>query len=583
MKGTIKKIWLVLFVLPLFVFPARAETSHSPLQEPYRRYTLTPGKPGGRLVIAVANDPKSFNPVVAQETSTNVVTDLIFEGLVYIHPLTMEVMPGLAEHWQSSNGGREWIFYLRRGARWNDGMPVTAADVVFTFNELVYNDDIPTSSRDIFTIDDKKITVEKIDDYTVRFKLPATFGPFLRAMAQEILPWHKYRAAVREKKFTFSLGLDTSPDEIVGSGPFRLKEYRPGERIVFERNPYYWKKDAAGARLPYLNEIIYLIAPGADATLLRFLDREIDYCALKPRDLSLLGPQRESGNFTIYDAGPSFNENFLVFNQTPGLNPLTQKPFVAPHKREWFVDREFRRAVAYAINRKKIIDIIYNDLGEEEDSPLTPANRFFYNPVTVKYPYDPARARQILDSLGMREGDADGFRRDSSGNRLEINFYTNADNDERVQTAALVKTDLEAVGIKVNFLPLDFNNLVAKLSATRDWEAVLMGFTGGLEPHFGKNVWSYHGTLHVWNRSGQAIAPFEQEIEDIFNKAARSTNEKERKRFYDRWQYLVSQELPLIHLAVPRVIYAVRNRFGNLYPTVYGGAFGELDQVYVKE
>ena len=229
-----------------------------------------------------------------------------------------------------------------------------------------------------------------------------------------------------------------------------------------------------------------------------------------------------------------------------------------------------------------MIDFVLNGLGEEQFSPLTKANTFFYNDNVVKSGYDPVEAQKLLRAAGFVDKDEDGVLKDRNGHKLEINFYTNADNTERVQMAALVKSDLEKVGFKINFMPLDFNNLVVKLSSTNDWEMVFMGFTGGIEPYFGKNVWSYKGGLHVWNRSGKPIAGYEQEIEDIFEKSARTIDDKERKKLFNRWQFIVSSELPLIHTVVPATLFAVRNRFGNLYPTVFGGAFGEIEYIYVK-
>lgn len=532
--------------------------------------------------MASTSDPKSFNPIVAQEVSTTEITSLIFEGLVRSNPLTLAVEPNLAKAWKISRGGREWIFYLRDDVYFNDGVQLKADDVLFTFNDLVYNPDIPTSSRDIFNLNGKKILVEKIDDFTVKFTLPCVFGPFLRAMGQEILPKHKYEKSVKEKKFTFSLGLDTPLCDIVGTGPFRLKKYMPGERVVFEKNPYYWKKDASGQKLPYLDEVVFVIMQSQDTSLLKFLDGELDYYSLRPADIAILGPLKEKGNFSLYNAGPSFGENFIVFNQTPGINPATKKPFVADYKLRWFGAQGFRRAVSLAIDREKMIDFVLNGLGEEQFSPLTKANTFFYDDNVVKNDYDPVEAKKLLRDAGFVDKAEDGVLKDSSGHKLEINFYTNADNTERVQMAALVKSDLEKVGFKINFMPLDFNNLVVKLSSTNDWEMVFMGFTGGVEPYFGKNVWSYKGGLHVWNRSGKPTADYEREIEDIFEKSTRTIDEKERKKLFNRWQFIVSSELPLIHTVVPSTLFAVRNRFGNLYPTVFGGAFGELEYIYVK-
>ncbi|MBU1122793.1 MAG: ABC transporter substrate-binding protein [Candidatus Omnitrophica bacterium] len=534
------------------------------------------------MFSSLISDPKSFNPVVAQETSTTQITSLIFEGLTRTDPLTLEVLPNLAQKWETDDGV-EWIFYLRQDVKWSDGIKFSADDVVFTFNELVYNPQIPTSSRDIFTVDGETIEVIKIDEYTVKFKLPFIFAPFLRALSQEIMPKHKYSFLVSENKFTFSMGLDSKPEDIVGTGPFCLKQYLPSQMVVLEKNPFYWKKDSCGNKLPYLEKLVFIILSNSDISLLKFLENEIDYYSLRPQDLAILGPRQFKDKFTIYNAGPSLGSNFLVLNQNPEINPHTKKKYVTDYKLGWFGDRRFRQSISLAIDREKIITIVLNRLGIEQYSPLSSANKFFYTDDIQKYPYNLKAAKQLLFDMGFKDTNADGILEDNEGKRLEVNFFTNANDTQRVQIATLVKTDLAKLGMKINFLPLDFNNLVSKLTASHDWEMVLIGLTGGVEPYFGKNVWSYKGNLHMWNPTGKPIAEFEKEIEDIFNASARTLDTEERKKLFIRWQQIVSNELPLIYTVVSNSLYAVRDKFANLYPTVYGGAFSEIEYIFLKE
>lgn len=547
--------------------------------EPCKDYFFACGQAGGELIIPVTSDPKSFNPIVAQETSTTQITSLIFEGLTRTHPLTLEVLPNLAKKWETIDG-KNWIFYLREDVYWSDGVQFTADDVLFTFNELIYNPDIPTSSKDIFTVEGKTISVEKINDYAVRFILPFSFAPFLRSLSHDILPAHKYRKLVLNKNFTFSMGVDAKPDDIVGTGAFRLKKYLPGERVVLERNPLYWKKDSSGNKLPYLDRVLFIILPSLDTALLKFLEQEIDYYPLRAQDISVLGPRQKTDNFTMYNAGPGLSSQFLVFNQNPGVNSQTKKVFVTPYKLQWFRSKQFRQAISYAVNRKKIIDVVLNGLGIPQYSTLNPSHTLFYDKNIQEYPYDVGKAKQLLKDLGFSDRDNDGVLEDRQGNRLEINFFTVANDTERMQISTLIKKDMETVGIKVNFLPLDFNTLVNKLTVSFDWEMILIGLTGTIDPYFGKNVWSYRGSLHVWNSTGKALDPYEEEIESIFDLSAKTLDEEKRKILFSRWQQIVSEELPLIHTIVPYTIFAVRNKFGNVYPTVYGGAFSEIEYIY---
>ncbi|HPN88350.1 MAG TPA: ABC transporter substrate-binding protein [Candidatus Omnitrophota bacterium] len=554
----------------LFVSPASFSKNFSPY--------------GGTIVLSTTSDPKSFNDIIAKETSTTAVTSLIFEGLTTVNAFNLKVEPNLAKSWTISEDGLTWTFYLRKDVLWNDGVPFSADDVVFTFNSLIYNDEIPSSSRDIFTIDGKKFDIKKIDDGTVQFILPVKFAPFLRSMGQSILPKHKLEEVVKNKKFNFTWGIDTNPYEIVGTGPFQLVAYKPGERLVFKSNPYYWKKSAQGQKLPFLEKIVYLIVQNPETALLKFIDGELDYYALSGKDFPLLKPQEKKNNFTIFETGPSFGTNFIVFNQNLGVNEKTQKPFVEEKKLKWFTNVSFRQAVSHAIDRKKIIEILNNGLGFEQYSPISQADGFWYNPDVKTYGYDLDRARRILKEAGFEDRNKDGIIEDSDGSPVEFNLYTNSGAIERIQIAGIIIHDLEKLGMKVNFKILEFNALVSKLTSTFDWDAILLGLTGGgADPHFGQNVWISSGQLHMWYpRQKEPATHWERRIDEIFSEAVKELNEETRKKLYDEFQMIVSEQVPLIYTVLTSNIFAVRNKFGNLKPTNYGGPFHNIEEIYIK-
>ena len=542
------------------------------------------GKYGGKIILAAVSDPKSFNDIVAKETSTTMVTGYIFEGLTRNNAETLKMEPHLAEKWEVSEDGLNWIFYLRKGVKWSDGQPFTADDVIFTFNDLIFNDAIPSSARDIFTIEGKIIKVEKIDNYTVRFILPKRFAPFLRGMSQAILPKHKLEQSVLDGKFNFTWGIDTDPKEIVGTGAFKLAKYRPGERIVFKRNPYYWKKSEAGEYLPFMDEVIYILVQNADTQVLKFLEGELDYCAIGGKHYPLLKPLEKERNFTVYEVGPNFGTNFIVFNQNRGMNPETGEPYVDRMKIKWFTNLYFRKAVAHAIDKTKMITILMNGLGYPQDAAMSPTAGFFYNSQTLKYDYDLSKAKKVLHDAGFMDRNEDGVIEDADGNDIKFNLYTNSNSPERIQIAAIIRRDLMQLGMKVNFLPLEFNALVSKLNASFDWDAIILGLTGGIEPHFGKNVWESSGQLHLWYPLQEEPATqWERRIDDIFNLGVQELDEDKRKTLYDEHQMIISQQLPLIYTVLGSNIFAVRNKFGNLNPTSYGGAFHNLEEIYVLE
>lgn len=541
-------------------------------------------KQGGKLILSTTTGPKSFNPIVAKETSTTAITGLIFEGLTRTNGVTQKVEPNLAKSWKISADGKTWTFYLREDVSWFDGEPFSADDVAFTFKQLIFNPEIETSARDIFTVEGKSIEVERIDKFTVRFHLPTKFAPFLRAMSQNILPKHILAKAVERGEFNYFWGINTKPDKLIGTGPFKLKNYLPGERIVLEKNNKYWRKDNTGCRLPYLKEIVYVIVQNQDVALLKFLEGEIDYTAVRGQDYPIIKPKESEGNFTIYDVGPVLSSNFLVFNQNKTTNPKTGQTYISSNKLSWFRNEKFRKAVSYAIDRQAIIDIVFNGLGYRQYSPVSKSAGFFHNPDVKKYSYNPEKALKLLGEIGIYRVSQNGVLADKAGNQIKFNLFTPARNNQRRDIANIVRKDLEDIGMEVNFVPLAFNQIVAKLDSTYNWDSILIGLTGGIEPHFGKNVWSSSGHLHMWNpKQNEPETDWEAEIDKIFNQAVQVLDRKKRKIFYNRWQEIVADKLPLIYTVQPADIFAIRDKFGNLEPTSYGGAFHNLEEIYVEK
>jgi len=493
---------------------------------------------------------------------------------VRINGVTLKVEPSLAEKWEHDKSGKIWKFYLRKGVKWQDGEEFTADDVVFTFNSLIYNKEIPTSSRDIFTIDGKKIKVRKIDKYTVEFQLPEKFAPFLRLMTQEILPEHKLIDRVKKGIFNSSWGVNENVENIVGTGPFKLKEYRPGEWVILDKNPLYWKKDKEGRKLPYIERIVFLIVADPNMAILKFRAGEIDVISIRGQDYPVLKPLEKKKNFKIYKLGPSLGSEFLTFNQSLSA-PIPK------YKIKWFRNLNFRKAVAHCIDKKSIIKNVYGGFGISQDGPMNISSGFFYNKNIKRYEYDLEKAKELLKKENFYWKNGQLYDKDS--HPVEFTILTNSNNFERIQIGNIIQDDLTKIGMKVNLLPVEFNTLVSKLSVSKEWEAVIIGLTGGIEPHGGKNVWMSNGQLHLWNLyPGNQITEWEKELNEIFEKGAKELNPEKRKRLYDRWQEIVAEKLPVIYTVNPIVMYAIKNKFGNIHPTVYGGVFHNIEEIYIK-
>jgi peptide/nickel transport system substrate-binding protein len=533
-----------------------------------------PEPPRKTLVIAVAAEPKSFNELIAQETTTTQVTGFLFEGLTRLNTETGKIEGRLAEGWESDADGLSWTFHLRRDVSWFDGRPFTSGDVVFTYRDLIYNPRVVTPAKDVFTLDGRGIEVTAPDPHTVVFKLPRRFAPLLLALTQSIYPRHVLEKSLENDRFQSTWGVDTPPAEIVGTGPFKLSVYRPGERIELVKNGNYWRKTAGGKRLPHLEKIIMIIVPSPDGRLLKFLEGETDVYQLTGGDFPLLSPRQGRGRFKLWDLGPATGSNFLAFNQ--GVeNPV---------KRKWFRSLAFRKAVAHALDRGAMIDIIYNGLGEEQCSPLSPSNPVFYNSSVPCYESDPDRSGELLRRVGFADRDGDGFLEDGEGHAVEFLLVTNTENPDRLQMAGMVREDLAKIGIRAHLQPIEFNSLVTKLVASHDWDALILGLTGEVDPHFGANVWKSTGSLHFWNPGAKDPPPeWETRVDRIFEDAVGTLDPEARGALYDEWQNTVARELPMIYTVLPKVVYAIRDRFKNVRPTVLGGPFQNIEWIETGE
>lgn len=531
-------------------------------------------RPGGSFVIDTISDPKSFNPVLAKETSTTMVTGFLFEGLTQTNPFSTEPEPKLAKSWEYSSDGKVWTFKLREGVKWFDGKPLTADDVVFTYNDLYYNPEIPTSSRDILTIDGKKIKVEKVDNLTVRFTLPKPFAPLLHAAAADILPKHIVEPMVKAKTFNSAWGINAALDKIVGTGPFILSEYVPSQRVVLKRNPDYWKKDAAGNKLPYLDKIVILIVPDQNSSILKFQAGETDMITIRGEDYAVLKPKEAKGNFTIYNTGPTFSSSFLCFNQNPKAIPQ--------HKWKWFTNKKFRQALAHAIDKESIINNVMAGFAIPEDSSLTPASKFFFNPGVKKYEYNLEKAKALLSEGGFKY--KGGRLYDGENHPVEFTLFTNSENNVRVNMGNVIKSDIDKLGIKVNFVPIQFNAMITRIDATYDWEAIIIGLTGGVEPHEGRNVWHSSGQLHMWfPKQKKPATEWEAEVDRLYEQGATELDKEKRRKIYYRWQEIIAEESPFIYTVTPTNLFAVRNKFGGIKPTSLADVIPYIEEVYVKQ
>ena len=559
---------------------AAADTSITDqLKSNAEQFEYAIGESGGTLTLATISEPLTLNLALANDAGSSGVLGYLFEGLTRTSWLTDEVEPELAERWERSEDGLTWTFHLRRDVTWHDGEPFTAHDVDFTFNRIIYNGDIDASSRSSFNfrfLDDSgqwqeaKMTVATLDDYTVEFRLPVPFAPFLRSMGTAVYPKHVLEKHVEDGAFNSTWDIDTDPAEIVGTGPFTIESYAPGERVVLARNPNYWLTDDEGNRLPYLDEIVHVIVGDLEAELDKFLAGESDSHGVLGEEYAQLEPLQEEGNFTIHRRGPGFGTTFLGFNVNSGANPATGDPYVAAEKLAWFGNVQFRQAVAHSIDKDTIIAEVQHSLGYPQWSSVSPAAGDFHNPDVRRYEYDLDRANEILDGLGWTDTDGDGTREDGQGNKIEFTLITNEGNSVREEVGRIVRQGMEQIGVSARFELVDFGDLVSQLTGSYDWEAMIIGFTGGPDPYSGISFWHSSEALHLWHpNQPQPATLWEAEMDELYVMGSQELDRDVRVGHYQRAQEVAAENVPVIYTTLSERLTATRNVFGNVTPTLY--------------
>lgn len=553
----------------------------------YLQSQVEVGKFGGTFVSStIGEGPKTFNPFNTKDNISAQMSEIMYDGLVTTDVVTGKTIPKLAKSF--SVNGKEYIVNLRHGLKWSDGKPITADDVVFTWQNIIFDGFGNTSTRDSVMIEGKLPTVEKIDDYTVKFVTPEPFAPFLRMLSSPIAPKHIFQPAVNRGREYFDgfLSTNTNPKEFVTSGAFRLKEYVPAQRVVFERNPNYYEINKDGKKLPYLDKLVYLIVGDINNQVLKFEGGELDEISLQGANVARFKEMEKHSDFTVFNIGPDTGTMYLSMNMNNRKNEKG-KYYVDQKKQVWFQDKNFRQAVDYAIDRKNMVFNIANGLGYPLFTPET-LNSIFLNKKLKPYDKNIEKSKELLKKSGFT-WDKAGHLIDKFGNHVEFDLYTNAGNTEREAIGVMVKQDLEDLGMKVNFKPIEFNSLVNKLMASLDWDMVIMGFTGSpLEPNGGKNVWLSDGTLHIFNQrlERDANSPryaFEKRIDYLYTQGALATKFEDRKKYYDEYQAIVYDEKPLIYIYSPIRIVALRKKFKNIYPTSLGGVTHNIEEIWIDE
>jgi peptide/nickel transport system substrate-binding protein len=552
---------------------------------------------GTQIVESQLGDPKTFNYVL-NNSSPNVF-GYTYEGLIGENTLTNEIEPALAESWEVSKDKKSIVFTLKDNLKWSDGQPLTISDVLFTFNQIYFNPEIPSDTQDVLRIgkDRKLPTAERLNDRQVKFTTPEPFAPFLRSMGLGILPEHALKESVTTKDssgkplFLSKWSTKEDPKNIVTNGMYTIESYTSSQRVIFRRNPNYWRKDAQGNPQPYVERLVWNLVDNRDTTLVKFRSGESDIIEpLRPEDFPLLKAEEKRGKFKVYVGGGRPVTTFMSFNLNTGKRD--GKPLVDPIKSQWFNNKAFRQAVAYGIDRNKMNTNAYRGLGTLLNTFISPLSPYYLSPAQglKVYEHDPEKAKQLLTGAGFKYNGNQLV--DAAGHPVEFTITTNSENTLRVSLIAQIKQDLSAIGMKVSLNPINFNTLGEKLDNGADWDCYLLAFGSGLEPNGLAHVWQPDGAAHAFNQrgeggtkklEGQQIADWEAEIGQLFTQGASELDEAKRRVIYGKVQQIGQEQLPWIPLVVERIMAVGRDTITGVRYPESGGITWNVHELRVAE
>lgn len=495
----------------------------------------------GQLRFCLRSEPKTFNPLLTEDDSSETIRYLTGGVLVRVNRMTQQLEPQLATAWKVSKDGRTITFTLRSNVRFSDGTPFSASDVAYTVGQLM-DPSLHSPTGDAFRSGDGKVGIQVLGKNRIRITFPAPIAGLDRAFDQVAIM--SASSPLKEKAVL---------------GPYYVAENKAGSYILLQRNPNYWKHDSAGRQLPYIDSVRLDIQQNRDIEMLRLTRGEIDF--VNSIDSEYFDKLSQQNPGMAHDAGVSLDSEFLWFNQVPS-SPL------AAYKKAWFTSTNFRRAISESINRADLVRIAFRGHAQPAVGPVSPANKFWFNTNLHPHPFDQASALRRLADDGFHM--QDGTLRDRSGHAVEFSIVTNSGNRYRERMATMIQQDLSGIGVKVNVVTLDFPSLIERMTRTYDYEACLLGLVNtDLDPDSQMNVWLSSAENHQWNPSQKTPATtWEAEVDKLMRAQASSMDRNQRKRDFDKVQQIAWEQEPFIYLVNKDALSAVSPLVQNVHPVV---------------
>ena len=570
------------------------ERSDYPLPEGVAISDCAVGTYGGIFVLNETTQPTTFNYQVPNNLSTSMVLSRLFSSLIEFNPKTDRFEPALAESWTVSEDGLSYTFNLRKGICWSDGAPFTSEDVLFTFDCILSEEVDPVTGKkrprypsryyEKLHIDGAPIRVSAPDAYSVCFELPTTYAPFLFDIGLLILPKHKLATAFEaghfNKEWTTQTAIET-PDAIVGTGPFTIFSYKPGERLVLEPNPHYWRADAEGQRLPYLDYLVIKFVAEANTAIAHFATGKSDASGVGADDFEWVQRAADVYDFKIYNMGPSANVNFFWFNQHRGHSE-SGEPYVEAHKLAWFTDKYFRKAILHGFNRRGLIDALLFGKGEPLHSIIPPAQGDWHNPHVQQYEYSVDTARTLLASRGFT-WDASGQLFDAGGHAVRFNLLL-VESASYDQIGVTFVENMKDLGIEVRLERSDFATLLVRTDDSFDYDMTILGWgssSAAYDPSGSKDLYLSSGAYHFWHpRQAEPATQWEARIDRLFRLQEQTLDRSQRIDYMHEIQAILSDELPMLFGYSPNRYVGIKNKWRNVFVPRAGSILWNLDEIW---
>jgi peptide/nickel transport system substrate-binding protein len=523
-----------------------------------------PPKHGGQIVASIRVAPRSFNRFVAADQASDLFSTLTQGRLVRINRSTFELEPWLAEKWESSGDGRTHTVHLRPGVTWSDGAPFTSADVLFSVRAAFdrKSESVVSSSLKPGGV---PINASAPDANTVVFEYAAPSGPGVRLLDMlPILPKHKLEAALDSGSFAKTWDTATAPSDLVGTGPFVLREFQVGQRLVLERNPRFWRKAPDGGSLPYVDRLVLEIVPDQDAELLRLQSGATDltYSELRSEDYVPVRRGEQDGKLKMVEAGVATDADAFWFCQKPEVKKADPR-FAFVQK------REFRQALSHAVDREEFARTVF--LGEAVPvwGPVTSGNRPWFTPNLPRYPYNPARARELLKSIGLEDRNHNGVVEDAKGTEARFTVLTQRGLGNYERGLTELRDKASKIGVALDIVPLEFAAMIKQMFAC-DYDAIYMRvLTTDLDPAGNLDFWLSSGSSHFWNLEQKMPATeWEQRIDTLMLEQAATLDVERRRALFNDVQRILAENLPVLHFASPRLYFAHSRRLVGVAPSV---------------